>query len=107
MCLFLYRVMREPKVAKRDITVYKWLYYDQKTGQPTSPYQHFKWTIGQTYRVSRRDWNMTKKHAADFSVLDFGFHAFRDRKSAEAFKYLKALPWFVSLFKCVIPKGAE
>lgn len=93
MCL--YTKATAPKIAKKDITVYKKVYLDG-SGALVSPYMSMPYKFNKRYKLGR------SLAILGGSVYE-GFHAYSNKKvgfvNLEHFRYL--------LVKAIIPKGSE
>lgn len=97
MCL--YTSQKKSLIAKKDITCYKVVHWDEVLKQFRSEIRLFKYKIGHTYRLRKglRQWVPN-----DFGYVYSGFHSFTTLKNA-----LEYGGKHMVLLKCVIPKGAR
>ena len=90
MCFTIGR--RSPKIAKKDIKVYKLLYSDL-----TSPWYDFQYELNKEYEVY---FKVELDHYTYESIISEGLHSF----SRQFFIAYKKEPR--KLFKAIIPKGS-
>ncbi len=96
----VFRTDIKPKIAKKDITVYKYL-KDQQNGLLRSPFVGAIYQIGvqQFADLDIRSYKYTKTNT--FSV-EAGLHAFTDYETA-----IEQCRFGSDVFKAIIPKGSE
>jgi hypothetical protein len=103
MCLTLKSKHTLPRIALRNIVVYKWLLEHRETGKHETPYQRVNVTVPST---------VTSKIEKDYIVIEEGLHSFLNKKDAqknaiEVFAFVgNAKCYFPVIVKCIIPFGS-
>ena len=105
MCLIL-KDDSKIVIADKDIVCYKVLRVFSKGGIE-SPFQEFRYEIGETYHTDKR-LKKIRDHANGVYVIKKGFHSFPHHIDAVSFNKESLLYTLNSkVYKCIIPKGTR
>lgn len=100
-----------PLIAKKDIIVYKLLYYNHKEGTLTSPFRAHEYNKGEwLYQIDIKKFSFRCHKPWDYEsywLLDInkGLHSYSDLKRAKAM--INEVVYANRIYPMIIPKGSQ